>query len=259
MAVDKTYLKENNLEDVYKRMRQINEYVITHGNMEADNMQQDQNTEMPQDNNQPVPPAPEQPQQEMPQDQQTPQDNMPQEEPAPASEPDPTIGAEAPDAPADDTVEDVDIETEEGPSDDEVIDVDDLTNSQEAAEYKIDGVDDKLSKLLSIVGKFEKAIEDNDKKLNDLKTEFEKRNPTDIEKINIRSQNSQPFNVNPGEYWETVKEKNPNYNVVSDNTVAPNEEDKVYTITNDDLKDFNSREIEKSFSDFPKDLMDYFK
>jgi hypothetical protein len=46
---------------------------------------------------------------------------------------------------------------------------------------------------------------------------------------------------------------------VSDNEVSPNDEDKVYTITDDDIKDFNTKEVEKSFSDFPKDLMDYFK
>ena len=280
MAVDKKYLKESNLENVYKRMRQINEYVITNGStFEADDMQQDPNAADPnaapaQDPNMQAPagnptaaPAPDMnadPNAAAPAD-----PNMggdPNAAPnggmAPA-EPDPTIGAEAPDMGEDgEPVEDVDMEGDEaetaGP-DDEVLDVDDLTNSQEAAEYKIDGVDDKLSKLLTIASKFAKAIEDNDNKINDLKAEVEKRNPTDIERINIRSQNSQPFSVNPGEYWDGVRAKNPNYQVVSDNEVSPNEEDKVYTITDDDIKDFNTREVEKSFSDFPKDLMDYFK
>ena len=286
MAVDKKYLKESNLENVYKRMRQINEYVITNGStFEADDMQQDPNAANPnaapaQDPNMQAPagdpnvtPAPDMnadPNAAAPAD-----PNMggepnaapdPNADPnggmAPA-EPDPTIGAEAPDMGEDgEPVEDVDMEGDEaetaGP-DDEVLDVDDLTNSQEAAEYKIDGVDDKLSKLLTIASKFAKAIEDNDNKINDLKAEVEKRNPTDIERINIRSQNSQPFSVNPGEYWDGVRAKNPNYQVLSDNEVSPNEEDKVYTITDDDIKDFNTREVEKSFSDFPKDLMDYFK
>lgn len=286
MAVDKKYLKESNLENVYKRMRQINEYVITNGStFEADDMQQDPNAADPnaapaQDPNMQAPagdqnatPAPDMnadPNATAPADPNmggepnaAPDPNAdPNGEMAPA-EPDPTIGAEAPDMGEDgEPVEDVDMEGDEaetaGP-DDEVLDVDDLTNSQEAAEYKIDGVDDKLSKLLTIASKFAKAIEDNDNKINDLKAEVEKRNPTDIERINIRSQNSQPFSVNPGEYWDGVRAKNPNYQVVSDNEVSPNEEDKVYTITDDDIKDFNTREVEKSFSDFPKDLMDYFK
>ena len=286
MAVDRKYLKESNLENVYKRMRQINEYVITGYNNEADDMQQDANVApvdqnvggepnaatAPADSNMQAPagdtnssPAP-----DMNTDPNAAlvDQNMgaePNADPnggmAPA-EPDPTIGAEAPETGEDgEPIEDMDMEddTEEAGPDDEVLDVDDLTNSQEAAEYKIDGVDDKLTKLLAIAGKFAKAIEDNDNKINDLKAEVEKRNPTDIERINIRSQNSQPFSVNPGAYWDGVRAKNPNYQVVSDNNVSPNEEDKVYTITDDDLKNFNTSEVEKSFSDMPKDLMDYFK
>ena len=286
MAVDKKYLKESNLENVYKRMRQINEYVITNGNtFEDDDMQQDSNAADPnaapaQDPNMQAPagnpnaaPAPDMaadPNADAPADPNMGGDPNATPDPtadpnggmAPA-EPDPTIGAEATDMGEDgEPVEDVDMEgdeTETAGPDDEVLDVDDLTNSQEAAEYKIDGVDDKLTKLLTIASKFAKAIEDNDNKINDLKAEVEKRNPTDIERINIRSQNSQPFSVNPGEYWDGVRAKNPNYQVVSDNEVSPNDEDKVYTITDDDIKDFNTKEVEKSFSDFPKDLMDYFK
>lgn len=274
MAVDKKYLKESNLMNVYKRMRQINEYVITNGNtFEADNMQQDPDSD-PTDanmggnaNTAPDMQAPAGNMNAVPQDTNLPADpNMGDDmngDMAPA-EPDPTIGAEAPETPEniEEPVEDVDMEGDEtdmAHPDDEVIDIDDLTNSQEASEYKIDGVDDKLTKLLTIASKFAKAIEDNDNKINDLKAEVERRNPTDIERINIRSQNSQPFSVNPGEYWNGVRAKNPNYQVVSDNEVSPNEEDKLYTITNDDIKDFNTREVEKSFSDFPKDLMDYFK
>lgn len=275
--VDKKFLKENNLEHVYKRLRAINEYVITNGHtMEADEMQ-------PQDDNVPQNPnTPQMPPQDggdggdmnMPQgdmggmppqdggDGQMPQDAGMQQPPAP----DPTMGADAPDDGMDDPMamgdemptDDMGGEDDEVGPDDEVIDVDDLTNSQESAEYKIDGVNDKLSKLLSIAGKFAKAIQANDEKLEDLRAEMERRNPTDMERINLRSQNSQPFNVNPGEYWNDVKSKNPNYQVISDNDVAPNEEDKVYTITDDDLKNFNTSDIAKSFSDYPKDLLGYF-
>ena len=166
-----------------------------------------------------------------------------------------SIGTEVPD---DGTDEESEGEDTVG-ADDEVIDVDDLTNSQEAAEYKIDGVDDKLTKLLGMISKFEQAIEANDTKLDDLKSEFEKRNPTNAERINIRSMNSKPFNVNPTEYWDEQRENNPNYDVISDNSVAPNDEEKVYKITDDDLKDFTSGDLEKSFSKFPKDLKDYFE
>ena len=110
-----------------------------------------------------------------------------------------------------------------------------------------------------MISKFEKAIEANDAKLDDLKSEFEKRNPTNAERINIRSMNSKPFSVNPTEYWDEQREINPNYDVISDNSVAPNDEEKVYKITDDDLKDFTSGDLEKSFSKFPKDLKGYFE
>lgn len=250
MAVDKQYLKENNLTEVYKRIKAINEYVITNGHTtEADEMQPEEN---PQDMNA-APNA-------MPQDQNMPQQGLVNDTMDGMPESDPTIGAESPETPmSDETVGDnMGMGDNSIGEDDEVLDVDDLTNSQEAAEYKIDGVNDKLTKLMAIAGKFAKAIEDNEAKLEDLKTELERRNPTDMEKINLRSQNSQPFNVAPSDYWKNATEKNPNYQVVSDNEVSPNEEDKVYTITDDDLRDFKSREVEKSFGDIPKDLMGYF-
>ena len=273
MAVDRKYLKESNLENVYKRMRQINEYVITGYNNEADDMQQDANA-APVDQNMGGEPnaatAPADPNMQAPAGDTNPSSAPDMNTDPNAAPVDQNMGGEpnadpssgmAPETGEDgEAIEDMDMEgVEEAGPDDEVLDVDDLTNSQEAAEYKIDGVDDKLTKLLAIAGKFAKAIEDNDNKINDLKAEVEKRNPTDIERINIRSQNSQPFSVNPGAYWDGVRAKNPNYQVVSDNNVSPNEEDKVYTITDDDLKNFNTSEVEKSFSDMPKDLMDYFK
>ena len=281
MAFDKNFIKENNLTEAVNRLRQINEYIVPHIAEEADELQPDPNAQDPnmggQDPNTVAQPPMQGGNEQMPAGD---PNDMGGTDPnggdmnadpnaggemgmEPQAEPDPTIGAEAPEDPMADAEEGMEGEEGEegdvaGP-DDEVVDVDDLTNSQEAAEYKIDGVDDKLSKLLSIAGKFAKAIEDNEQTINDLKSELEKRNPTDMERINIRSQNSQPFSVNPGAYWDGVRAKNPNYQVVSDNEVAPNEEDKVYTITDDDLKDFNSKEVEKSFDDFPKDLLDYFK
>lgn len=254
--VDKKFLKENNLEHVYKRLQAINEYVITNGHtMEADEMQP-QDDDMTQNPNTPQMPPQDGGDEQMSQDA-----GMQQ-----APEPDPTMGAEATDNGIGDPMvmgeemptDDMGGEDDEVGPDDEVIDVDDLTTSQESTEYKIDGVNDKLSKLLSIAGKFAKAIQANDEKLEDLRAEMEKRNPTDMERINLRSQNSQPFNVNPGEYWNDVKSRKPNYQVIADNDVAPNDEDKVYTITDDDLKNFNTSDIAKSFSDYPKDLLGYF-
>ena len=70
-------------------------------------------------------------------------------------------------------------DTEEQQEGDTVIDVDDLTQSQEASEIKIDGVDDKLTRILSVINKFGSALLANDRKIDDLRQEFEKRNPSE--------------------------------------------------------------------------------
>lgn len=256
MAIDYKFIKQNHLEESVNRLRKINEYIVNPNNTnEADDPNQGQQPPMdggampPQDGGQapdmgqqpPMGGAPDMNQGGMP-----PQDGQ-----------DIPVGTEVPDNGGDEMGGMPEGDETVG-EEDEVIDIDDLTNSQEAAEYKIDGVDDKLSKLMGMVAKFEKAIEASDAKIEDLKSEFEKRNPTNMERINIRSMNSKPFNVNPTEYWDEQKEKNPNYDIISDNSVSPDKEDKVYTITDDDLGDFTSGDLEKTFNKFPKELKDYF-
>lgn len=117
------------------------------------------------------------------------------------SEEDVPVETEVPD---DETMEDMPqqqdnggIETTPMQDGDEVIDVDDLTNSQKETEYKIDGVDDRLIKIARVIDKLIPAIEANNSKIEDLKAEFEKRNPTEAEKLNLRSQSSFPYSVKP--------------------------------------------------------------
>ena len=140
---------------------------------------------------------------------------------------------------------------------DEVIDVDDLTNSQEEIEYKVDGVDDKLLRIAKVIDKLIPAIEANSNKIEDLKSEFEKRNPTEEEKINLRSQDSYPYTVKPKDYWN-AKSNDGNYNVMYDNNVSPNDEEKEYVLRKSDIANnsIDDRSVYKSF-DVPKQMSDY--
>ena len=140
-------------------------------------------------------------------------------------------------------VEDDGIETQEMESDDEVIDVDDLTQSQEATEYKLDGVDDRLSKIYAVVQKFSDQLEKNEESIMALKDEFEKRNPTEEEKLNIRSQSSYPYSETPKDYWDKKTQENPHYNVMYNNEVSPSEEQKKFEITKDDISGLNMKSI----------------
>lgn len=140
-------------------------------------------------------------------------------------------------------VEDDGIETQEMESDDEVIDVDDLTQSQEATEYKIDGVDDRLSKIYAVVRKFSDQLEKNEESIMALKDEFEKRNPTEEEKLNIRSQSSYPYSETPKDYWDKKTQENPHYNVMYNNEVSPSEEQKKFEIRKNDISGLNMKSI----------------
>lgn len=274
--MDKKYLKDNNLLEAVRRFNQINEYIVDRGVTEAQDasampqqggmgnpgQQQGMAQQPPMGANDGA--MPQQPQQGMPQDGMGGDDMQ-----MGGEELDPTIGADADidNGMGDDGMGGAELGGFDGgtPDDmgmggeqDEVIDVDDLTQSQESSEYKIDGVDDKLSKLMDIVSKFAEAIDDNNKKVEDLRKDMEERNPTQQERLNIRSMSGSPYNVTPQDYWTSQNAKNPQYNVVSDNDVDPDKEDDLFTISKNDIKNFNKDEIEKSISNIPDNLKDYF-
>ena len=154
-------------------------------------------------------------------------------------------------------IEDIDIE-EEQPGD-EVVDVDELTQSQEATEFKVDNVDDKLNKVLKIISKFNDAIEANDQKIEDLKKEFQKRNPTAEETLNLRSLASYPFSERPDEYWKKQQQEHPNYNVISDNDVSTADEQKKFEIHKGEIDNFNERDIMKSLGESHIKLSDFLQ
>jgi len=129
--------------------------------------------------------------------------------------------------------------------DDEVLDVTELTDAQEDMENDIKKIGGKFEKVLNAIEHFEDMIRSNDEKIENLKSEFEKRNPTQIEKLNMQTSRSYPFNVTPEEYWKE-KEKNSNYSTESDNN---GKDDPQYTITAQDVAgDNNWKAISDSFN-----------
>ena len=140
---------------------------------------------------------------------------------------------------------------EEEDSDEDVIDVDDITNAQEKTNDKVNSVgrdlgkvDGRIEKLINAVDKLETMFDKNNHDILDLKREFEKRNPTETERLNLRSLDSYPYNVRPSDYWEQ-KAKTSNYSAYADNSEPTTDE---YVITNNDVDDFNEREIADSFT-----------
>ena len=137
----------------------------------------------------------------------------------------------------------------------EVIDVEDITDAQEKTNDKVNKVgrnlgkvDDKIVQLLQAIDKMETMINNNNAEIENFKQEFEKRNPTPTEKLNLRSLDSYPFNVNPKEYWENKGISNPGtsnqYQAYSDNGKSTTDE---YEITNYDIDNFDERKVADSF------------
>lgn len=154
----------------------------------------------------------------------------------PAAMEDPTAGMEQP-----------------GP-DDNVIDVDDLTNAQDETNMAVQDLSSKFEKLLGVVDKFEKFIDKNDSEIESLRQELEKRNPTPLEKLDLRTVNdSYPFNVKPNDYWKD-KEETSNYRVGGD----PMEVADQYDLHQSDVDNVsNWKEIADSLDD--SDLTDLTK
>ena len=121
---------------------------------------------------------------------------------------------------------------------DDVIDVDDLTKAQEKVNDKVNSVgrdlgkvDSRIEKLIGAIETLQGLFDKNNQEIADLKTEFEKRNPTQTEKLNLRSLDSYPFGVRPTDYWAD-KAKNSNYSAYADNEEPTTQE---YVITNNDV------------------------
>ena len=125
--------------------------------------------------------------------------------------------------------------------DDEVIDVDELTDSQEETEKEVAKINSKFDKVLKAIGAFEELLRSNDEKIEGLKSEFEKRNPTKIEKLHMQTARSYPFNQTPEEYWKD-KEATSNYEIIDND----DKESGKFVITADEL---NGNENWKEISD----------
>lgn len=144
-----------------------------------------------------------------------------------------------------------DIEEEEPKEEDDVIDVEDLTDAQEKVNDKVNSVgrdlgnvDKKIGSLIGAIDTLKDMFDKNNEKIEDLKREIEKRNPTQTEKLNLRSIDSYPFSQKPTDYWQK-KSATSNYSAYADNDEPTSQE---YVITNNDVDDFTEREIADSFA-----------
>lgn len=138
---------------------------------------------------------------------------------------------------------------EEQADDGETIDIDGLTQAEDKLNVKqnrigrdLSKVDNRITALINTINNLLTKVDSNNSEIESLKAEFEKRNPTQTEKLNLRSLDSYPFNVKPNEYW-AEKAKEGGYEAYSDNEEPTTKE---YVITNDDV-DNPSDDIANTF------------
>ena len=260
--MNKKYLKENNLYEAHKQFMRLCEWSYVPKTLEEEGEdEQDPNAGMggeqdPMGNNMNDPMMGGQNQEggDMPPmdgqmgDDMNQQDQMGNEE-MPID--DPIMGGDS----MDDSMPPMDNPMMDGEmgEDEEVIDVDDITNAQEKMNDKVNvvgqdlgKVSDKIEALMQSISSMEQMINNNNAEIASFKQEFEKRNPTQTEKLNLRSLDSYPFNVNPKEYWEEKGiDPNSNYSGYSDNDKSTTQE---YEITNNDVDNFDEKTVEDSFN-----------
>jgi hypothetical protein len=273
MATNVKYLKENNLYEAHKHFMRLSEgYIATHfPEEEIEEAGADQNQDpnamgggMPQDPNA-MGGAGQDPMMGGGADPMA-NGGMPQDPNAMGGDPnaiggadpmggaDPNAGADPmadPMGGADMGAEDplADASGDMSEDDGETIDIDGLTQAQDKLNVKqnhigrdLSKVDTRISSLIDTINNLLSKVDSNNSEIEALKAEFEKRNPTQTEKLNLRSLDSYPFNIKPSEYWDE-KAKQGGYEAYSDNAEPTTKE---YTITNDDV-DNPSDDIAKTF------------
>ena len=249
--MDKKFLNEDKLMEVHKQFMKLCEWSnITPLEEDDDMPQDDENNDGNQSMDDKMPPMGDDSNMDAPMGGEQGTNDMDNDMNAPMgddSNMDAPMGGDGMDAPMDGGVPPM----EDG-EDETVIDVDDITNAQEKMNDKINVVGrdlgdfgDKIETLLQSLSKMEDMINNNNREIENFKSEFEKRNPTQTEKLNIRALDSYPFNVNPKEYWaEKSGDPNSRYSGFANNDKPTTQE---YVITNSDVDDFSERDMDRSF------------
>ena len=132
--------------------------------------------------------------------------------------------------------------TEEPMGDEETVEVDvtDIVDKTEETKASVDDMGQKMDDLLSKLSDLESQVTDMDgviNKIDDLEKEIERRNPTPVERLEMRSMDSYPYSVKLTDYWSDKE----GYEVNG-------ETEEEYILKQSDVEDFNVDEIKDSFN-----------
>jgi hypothetical protein len=152
---------------------------------------------------------------------------------------------------------DMDVPPVEAPAEDEVdVDVTQLVQGTEEAKQMAQMNGQKMEELLNQFSQLTGQLSKMDvitKKIEDLEVEIEKRNPTPVEKLEMRSLDSYPYNLKLTDFWA---EKDGNYDTGRGlGAINPNEEkEKEYVLTQDDVgSDYSHGTVKKTFDEYEEE------
>ena len=137
-----------------------------------------------------------------------------------------------------------DTEGIDGTSEDEdtvEVDVTDLVDNTEETKKSVSDVSDKMEELLSKLSELENQITGMDEvisKIDSLEKEIEKRNPTPVERLEMRSMQdfNFPYSVKLKDFWSD-----------KEGYEATNDSEEEYILRQSDVENFDRNEIKASF------------
>lgn len=155
--------------------------------------------------------------------------------------------------PLDDSENPFGDDNDEDTNDDgDTIDIDDLTDAQEKLNHKtnkigvdLGKVDNRIERLMASLEKMETMIDSNNEEIMNLRKEFEKRNPTQVERLDMRRKFDSPgFSETPEEAIAKRVQNRNNYSVTDGGEKT---DEKQYSLTQDDIDNANTSQIADSF------------
>ena len=121
------------------------------------------------------------------------------------------------------------------------VDVTDIVDKTEETKDSVDSVNTKMDELLQKLGDLESQVTGMDNiidKIEGLEKEIERRNPTPVERLEMRSMDSYPYSVKLTDFWKDQE----GYEVNGE------KEDEEYVLKQSDIDEFNDDEIKDSFN-----------
>ena len=119
------------------------------------------------------------------------------------------------------------------------VDVTDIVDKTEETKTSVDGINTKMDELLSKLSDLESQVGGMDQvigKIDNLEKEIEKRNPTPVERLEMRSMDSFPYSVSLTDFWSDKE------------GYEATEEETEYTLTQSDVDNYDKKEIRDSFT-----------